>query len=417
VFGVTVAEIVAANKLADANSLSPGQQLVIPVTASQEGPALKLVPDSEMVYGPAYIHFDLEQFIASQRGYLAQYSEVVEGQSLSGVEIVQLVSERHSVGPRVLLTLVELGAGWVTHPPAEVSTLAFPVGYVSESHEGLYWQLNWAAARLNEGYYGWKSGNRTTMRLADGTRVAVSPAVNPGTAGIQNCLAELSDSWEDWTAAVGAGGFLATYQALFGNPFAYAVEPLIPADVRQPDLKLPWESGTTWYLTSGPHGGWGNDDSLAALDFAPSEEHIGCTPSAEWAAAAAPGLVVRSGAGQVALDLDGDGFEQSGWVLLYLHIYSEGRVEAGTYLAQGGRIGHPSCEGGVSEATHLHFARRYNGEWIRAGSGSLPMVLSGWVAQDGSVSYEGSVVRGAMERTACECWDDKVNGLTSDNAP
>ena len=125
---------------------------------------------------------------------------------------------------------------------------------------------------------------------------------------------------------------------------------------------------------------------------------------------------MRSDDGQVVVDLDGDGFEQSGWVLLYVHVHTEGRVNTGTVVRRGERIGHPSCEGGFSEATHLHFARRYNGEWIPAGSGPIPMELSGWVAHDGDHEYEGTMSRGAELRTACECWEDDVNGLLSDNA-
>jgi hypothetical protein len=104
-------------------------------------------------------------------------------------------------------------------------------------------------------------------------------------------------------------------------------------------------------------------------------------------------------------------------VLFYLHVYAEGRVEAGTTVQQGQRIGRPSCEGGYSEATHLHFARRYNGEWLPAGSGPVPMVLSGWTAQEDVMPYEGGMTRGDEERVACECWDDSINGLLSDNAP
>ncbi|NLF01988.1 MAG: LysM peptidoglycan-binding domain-containing protein [Anaerolineales bacterium] len=417
VFGCTVDEIVAANGLRDADSVSAGQTIVIPVSATQEGPTLKLVPDSEVVYGPAYIHFDTKRTVLAQGGYLADYTETVEAQLLSGAEIVQLVAERFSVGPRVLLTLIEMGSGWVTRPDTAVDTLAFPVGYAQDGYTGLYRQLSWAAVQLNNGYYGWKWASSTTMHLADGTRVAMAPGINPGTAGVQNCLAGVSGSWDEWVAAVGSSGFAAAYQRLFGNPFAYRVEPLIPADLTQPEMKLPWEAGRTWYLTSGPHGGWANDAAVAAIDFAPSEEHLGCQPSADWTTAAAAGLVVRAEEGQVVLDLDGDGFEQSGWVLLYLHIDSAGRVEAGATLQQGQRIGHPSCEGGYSEATHLHFARRYNGEWIPAGSGPWPMTLSGWVVQDGGAAYEGAMVRDSAVRTACECWDDQYNGLRSDNAP
>ena len=60
VYGCTVEEIVAANGLASANAIRAGQMLYIPITATETGPYLKLVPDSELVYGPATIHFDLE---------------------------------------------------------------------------------------------------------------------------------------------------------------------------------------------------------------------------------------------------------------------------------------------------------------------------------------------------------------------
>ena len=411
-FDCTVEEIVAANGLADADSISIGQTLIIPVTTSRVGPALKLVPDSELVYGPAYIHFDLAAFVAGHGGYLAKYSEEVEGEWLTGSEIVQLASQRFSVGPRVLLTLLELQSGWVTRPQPASDTLAYPLRHMQAYYEGLYRQLSWAAVRLNKGYYGWKWGGQQTMLLSDGTRAAVAPELNPGTAGVQNCLAELSSTWDEWMELTGSGGFLATYERLFGNPFAYTVEPLAPPDLAQPELQFPWESGHTWYYTSGPHGGWGSGGGGAALDFAPSEEGLGCMRSADWAAAAAPGQVVSSESGTVLLDLDGDGFEQSGWVLLYLHIDSEGRVEPGTYLERGQRIGHPSCEGGFSEeATHLHFARRYNGEWIPAGYGPAPMVLSGWTAHDGAAPYEGTMTRLNEVRTAAERWDDNLNGL------
>jgi murein DD-endopeptidase MepM/ murein hydrolase activator NlpD len=419
VFGCTVEEIVAANGLADADSVAAGQTLIIPVNATETGPALKLVPDSELVYGPAYIHFDLAGFVAGQGGYLAGYTEEVEGRVLTGTEIVQLVSQRFSVGPRVLLALLELRSGWVTNPQpaAQESSLVYPLGHVQDYHEGLFQQLSWAAVRLNEGYYGWKRGDRGTVRLGNGVRVAIAPGINPGAAGVQNCLAELAVALDEWLALTGPAGFLATYERLFGNPFAYTVDPLVPPDLAQPEMRLPWESGHTWYFTGGPHGGWGNGSGRAALDFVPGEQHLGCAPSSEWVTAAAPGWVLRSENGEVWVDLDDDGFEQSGWVLLYLHIYVEGRVEAGTYVQRGQRIGRPSCEGGFSDATHLHFARRYNGEWISAGSGPAPMVLSGWTAHEDTMPYDGTLTHDDEVRTAYECWDDDLNGLVSDNGP
>jgi len=269
VFGCTVKEIVAANDLSSADSIRAGQTLQIPITATEIGPALKLVPDSEMVYGPAYIHFDLSGFVAEQGGYLADYTNEVEGQLLTGVEIIRLVSQRFSVGPRVLLALLEMQSGWVTEPQPADDTLVYPLGYAQEYHKGLFNQLSWAAVRLNQGYYGWKRGDRETVRLANGVRAGIAPELNPGTVGVQNCLAGLADSWEEWLALVGSDGFRATYERLFGNPFAYSIDPLMPPDLQQPELRLPWMAEDTWYLTSGPHGGWGTGSGRAALDFVP----------------------------------------------------------------------------------------------------------------------------------------------------
>ncbi|MGD2177731.1 MAG: LysM peptidoglycan-binding domain-containing protein [Anaerolineae bacterium] len=415
VFGCSVEEIVVANDLVSADSIAAGQRLRIPTIATEMGPSLKLIPDSEMVYGPAAIHFDLQSFVVRQGGYLAGYTEQVDGDLRTGPEIVQIVSQRFSVGPRVLVVLLEMQSGWVTEAQPGGETLAYPMGHVQAYQEGLFHQLSWAAVRLNEGYYGWKRGDRGTVRLTDGTRVGLSPQLNAGTVGVQNCLAELASRWGEWLAMVGADGFLATYEHLFGNPFAYTVDPLVPRDLRQPELRLPWPSGETWYYTGGPHGGWGTGSGRAALDFVPGGKMLGCAPAPDWVTAAAPGLVLRSENGQVVVDLDGDGFEQSGWVLLYLHVHNQERVEEGTWLEQGQRVGHPSCEGGAADATHLHFARRYNGEWIPAGSGACPMILSGWTAHDGTMPYDGTMTRDGEERVASESWDDDLNGLPSDN--
>jgi murein DD-endopeptidase MepM/ murein hydrolase activator NlpD len=93
------------------------------------------------------------------------------------------------------------------------------------------------------------------------------------------------------------------------------------------------------------------------------------------------------------IDVDGDGHEQTGWNLLYLHVATKDRVQVGTWLEANDRVGHASCEGGVSTGTHLHFARRYNGEWIAA-DGAMPFLLSGWRAVNGNKPYEGKLIRG-----------------------
>ncbi len=69
----------------------------------------------------------------------------------------------------------------------------------------------------------------------------------------------------------------------------------------------------------------------------------------------------------------------------------------------------------MADSSHLHIARRYNGEWLDAG-GPVPIVLSGWTAVAGLGAYDGELVKGKQVRQACECWEDDKNGLVSDNA-
>ncbi|MDP2776638.1 MAG: peptidoglycan DD-metalloendopeptidase family protein, partial [Anaerolineales bacterium] len=131
----------------------------------------------------------------------------------------------------------------------------------------------------------------------------------------------------------------------------------------------------------------------SAIDFAPPTKKGGCGTTDTWVAAAASGLVVRSENGAVMVDLDGDDYEQTGWNLLYMHLATKDRVPAGTWLEVNDRIGHASCEGGVSTGTHLHFARKYNGEWVTA-DGPIPFIMSGWRVVAGEAAYKGRLIRG-----------------------
>ena len=117
--------------------------------------------------------------------------------------------------------------------------------------------------------------------------------------------------------------------------------------------------------------------------------------------AVADGLVVRDGTGLLILDLDGDGDERTGWVVLYLHIANDGRVPLGTYVSAGDPLGFPSCEGGRSTGTHIHIARKYNGEWVEA-DGVVPFVLSGWRPLRGEAPYKGWLVKGPITVLASE---------------
>jgi murein DD-endopeptidase MepM/ murein hydrolase activator NlpD len=401
-FGVSGAAVMRANNLPNPDFLAVGQTLKIPVPKPQEpGPAFKIIPDSDLVYGPTSLSFDHYNEIHSRAGLLDVYVEEVEGAQRSGSSIVQLVAERYSVSPRLLLALLDYQSGWLSSAQVSGSERAYPMGYIAYTWEGLWAQLSWAADQLNHGYYLWKAGWSGPMITSDGAYIPPGKGINAGTAAVQFFFAQLYPA-DTWRQLVAREGFYSFYESMFGNPFQRAVDPLVPADVAQPELQLPFEGGKTWSFTGGPHSAWGDWAAWAALDFAPPGFAYGCVQSNEWVTAASDGLVVRAADGAVLLDLDRDGYEQTGWVLLYMHVETRDRVSQGMVLRAGDRIGHPSCEGGVTTGTHVHFARKYNGEWISA-DGSIRFVLDGWVASGTGTPYDGFLSKGSVSYEACAC--------------
>lgn len=420
-FGTTVDQLITLNAIENPALLSVGQELTLPDSPGIYGPAFKIIPDSELVRGPATGSFDIEGYVASLPGYLAAYTETIDDAVLRGADVVRRVAEEYSVNPRLLLALLEYRSGWLFNPEPGEESLLYPMGYRQLGYEGLYKQLAWTANRLNEAYYGWRVREQTWFAFEDGTRVIYASGVNAGTVGVQYMLSR-GQTYDVWLDEVGPTGFYGTYVTLFGDPFAYAVEPLLPPDLTQPPMQFPWQQGETWYYTGGPHGGFGSGSAWAAVDFAPpgDEDTAGCFVAPQWVTAVADGVIARSGGGFVILDLDFDGDETTGWVVVYLHVASEGRVPAGTTVRAGDPLGHPSCEGGVSNATHLHIARRYNGEWIPAdcyhcapGVPDVPFVLSGWTIQglEGQ-EYQGFMVKGNDYRQAEQGRDNPLNEVS-----
>lgn len=400
-FGISLEELIGANELVNPNILEVGQMLTVPVPTPQGvGPDFKVIPNSELVYGPASIYFDVEATINRQGGYLAKYEEEVEGQTLTGAQIVTRISKEYSVNPRLLLAVLEYQSQWLTQSEPDEGMLEYPIGVRDQWREGLYRQLAWAANGLNRGYYLWKINGVAIWLLGDGMVVPIASTINAGTAGVQHMFAPLYNR-SGWEYAISPDGLFATYNDLFGYPFDYAIEPLIPPGIHQPKMQLPFESEKEWYYTGGPHGGWGDGSAWAALDFAPPAEALGCIPSDEWVVALADGLIISAENGAVIQDLDGDNLEQTGWSILYMHVEKRERVSSGTYVKAGERIGHPSCEGGFSSGTHVHIARRYNGEWIPADQ-ELPFILDGWVSRGIGQAYDGYLER---DGKSIEAWE------------
>jgi hypothetical protein len=359
-----------------------------------------VLPDSEVIDSPTALNFSVQDYVTEAGGYLNVYHQVVNGESLSGAQVVERVAETTSTNPRLLLAVIELRSGWVTGNPTSPD-LGYSLGIEVPDYGGLYLQLSLVGKLLNMGYYGWRQGTLSELQFSDGHVARLDPSLNAGSVAVQYLFARLYKQAEWPDRLYGTDGFISNYESLFGDPWVRAakVEPLYQAGMPFPELELPFAPGERWALTSGPHPDWNTGTPPGALDFAPITGEPACTVSSAWAQASAAGVVVRASGGVVTLDLDGDRSEQTGWVLLYMHIAKKDRVSPGTHLNSGDRIGHPSCEGGDATGSHVHLARKYNGEWVPAG-GEWPFILSGWTVNPGAKAYEGSLVKGDQVVTA-----------------
>lgn len=398
-FEVGVTEIASPKILSEQGFVDAGTLLLIPDRLDktiQYTPSLPLIPDSELVYSATAAGFDIEQYLKDAGGYLATYREWLgTTEWTSGARGIERLAYENSINPRLLLAILDYEARWVRGRPENQFRIDYPLGQENYRNKGLFAQMTWAINQLHIGYYGWRRGEITQVTFNDGLALRLDPTLNAGTVAVMTLFSR-HHSLNEWLRIMDANsGFPAFYGDMFGDPWARAeaLGSFFPPGFAQPYLTLPIEPGTAWSYTGGPHSAWGTDGPLAAVDFAPQTETSGCYATETWILAMAPGLVVRSRNGVVIVDMDGDGSEQTGWNILYLHVANKDRVMLGQWVDQNGLIGHASCEGGVSTGTHVHIARKYNGEWMLA-DGPVPFVMDGWSVVEGDKPYLGKLING-----------------------
>ncbi len=413
-YGVSVASLLTANDLTDPDLLYPGQIITLPLPPVDYSPAFLILPDSRLARSLGAENFDIQAFLEARGGALSGMTSAVtsrrpdgnvSSESYTAAQIIQRVSNEYSVDARILIAFLEHFAGLASQTADDAQAELYPLLPPDQNSRldraGLYAQLSWLADRLNQGYYGWKYRSQSILELPDGSRQNFAANLNAGTVAVQHALAQMPQG-ADWQIASGEEGIYRSYTELFGDPFVDAFE-TVPANLEQPELTLPFPPGVAWRFTGGFHGGWGNGSAWAAVDFSPPAESGqggACYISSHPVTAVARGSIARLDEGVVVLDLDGDSQESSGWTILYLHVDSHDSLAPGQWVEAGNIIGYPSCLGGFTTATHLHIARRYNGEWLPADCNRCPakvnappFVMSGWkVVGLESQLYQGFLI-------------------------
>lgn len=400
-FGVEITQISSPQALESQDYLAPGQVLWIEQPPYAYPQTELIFPDSEVINSPTTLDFNIGTFIQNAGGFLNAYQEQVDGQTLSGAQIVQRVAQEASINPRLLLAFLEFRSGWVFGQPENRDAIDYPLGFKVPGNRGLYQELVMAGTHLNIGYYGWRSGTLTNLKYQDGSQSAIDPRLNAGSVAVQNLFAKFypPDRWNEML--FGQDNFSTRYGSWFGDPWSRAAgtEPTFSPGMSQPLLELPFLPGERWSLTGGPHFSWNTGSPRGAIDFAPVVDEPDCAVSRAWTTAPAAGVIARAANNVVALDLDGDGYEQTGWVVIFLHIASDEMIAPGQTVNLNDRLGHPSCERGQATGTNVHIARKYNGEWLPA-EGPIPFILSGWQVFADPSNYQGSMVKGDQQVVA-----------------
>ena len=404
-FNTAMDEILAANPIIpqDATTMPPGMPMKIPIYyLPLWGTTFQSIPDQAFVNGPAQIGFSTTAFVESTSGWFKNYRVYAGDETRTGAEAIDYIARNYSVNPQLLLALLEHQTGALTQP--NVPAGKYILGFRRVNYESPYLQLVIAANILNNGYYGWRAGKLIELELPDGSLMRPDPWQNAGSVALQYYFSRIY-SGDKYYASIGPEGLARVYRTLFGDPWANPVT-ILPGSLQQPALQFPFVAGHLWAYTGGPHTGWGSGQPLSAIDFAPASDTTGCytVEKDQYATAMADGLILRSDIDGTVIDLDKDGDERTGWVLYYLHLGTDGRVPLGKEVKSGEPIGYPSCEGGHATGTHVHIARKYNGEWILA-DGPVAFDLEGWVVHNGSQEYEGTLTRGAGVVIACQCSD------------
>ena len=203
-FNTTVEGIMAANPDLPSNTttLPPGKDLEIPAYyLPLIGTPFQMLPDSEVIYGPTVEEFNLRMELLGHPGFVSDAADYAYRIDRPAWDVIEIIALNYSLNPRLLLALLEYRGSGLTDPFPSQELQTYPLGHVDERYRGIFRQLLWAAERLNDGYYGWRSGDLREFETADGMLYRPDSWQNAGTVALQMLLPgsmipkSLSKSW------------------------------------------------------------------------------------------------------------------------------------------------------------------------------------------------------------------------------
>lgn len=345
---------------------------------------------------------EVQAFLESQPSILRNYSFQSENYTIPAARAIAFYGELSGIGPRVLITIMELKQHLLSVPEVDSNNLQTLMGNTDPVQAGFANQLTWAVEELRTGFFDRYTGaNETQVVLGDGKVIDVPLEVNAGTYALLRFLAlgATEAEWQKWISRE-PEGFFEIYTHLFDVELDAKTPESCVRDIMSipTDLRLPWGSGDTWYYTGGPHTATasGRSYAKAAVDYAPGGT-TGCIQQSNaWVRAAKGGTVVWASCDFVRIDHGG------GWSTSYFHLRNI-QVSLNQNVSTGAALGNPSCNVGSScgwngraSGNHVHFDVRNNNIPQRIHGA----VLGGWTIREATSDYAGTMVQGSTTKTA-----------------
>jgi LasA protease len=333
-----------------------------PIRVFDEGFSARWLEDSEFVYAPALLDFDLQAYLAASAPHLLPHADAMS--HWAGY---------YSISPKLLLALLDMQSGVLS--AASPAAMANPTGGLAAG-SGFDEQIRILMMGLTVDFY--------AFREASGGR---STAMNAATFALLNAFRAATQTGLTVAAADDLRRrFLDAYVRLFPlpaprAPMAVDVAAIAPANF----LQLPWKHNQAWFF-NGVHTQTGSDPGVMnSIDVARSFAiNWGDNTGTDYVVAAHAGTVTVFSSCNVRVTAP------NGWATSYYHL-SNVVVSSGMQVSANDTIGvyanslsQALCQGGHSTRPHLHFSLLQNGAFAALDGTDL----GGYIVHAGRYSYD-----------------------------
>src|SRR3972149_4749486 len=245
-----IATFIATTIVLTSSSITPSN----PPFAPSEAEFTALISDRLFLYSDSVQDFQVQAFLDTLPGRLKDYSEQLDGETISAAEIIRFNAIRYGINPQIILVLLEVRNGILTDPSPEVPTESEQES-TEETEPALYNLIARTAVSLLRSYDARRYHEEDNqVAFSNGDLTVVPTDLNPGTYALQVALAQIlpQHEWERWVKGTDSL-FQGRYSMWFGDSL-YGLDDSISAPSSLPDgYILPFSVGETWYYTGGPH--------------------------------------------------------------------------------------------------------------------------------------------------------------------